>query len=278
MSLEDSSDETVARPVMGNLALDHERMEQVRSDWFHAMDGGWFQDWVDSHFSDDLHFVVAGMMNDPTEDRAAYGKMSLLLHYNNMIHDVYKDPNAVVEWTNLGVRYLSPETYTVDWEIVVERPGEPLLVSNRRFTMSVRDGKIYALIMSARCPSDDMSADLLDTRGCVPESDPPVPVPPCRHNSWDSMRAKHTFTMLRCRVCGVAWKLPARQSHLFRCTELITDSCPHEPTACRRIHIHHKKRRLHEIRQYAASGKAAGKFQEQEASENSEEVIPALPG
>ncbi|KAJ9467912.1 hypothetical protein DIPPA_27180 [Diplonema papillatum] len=52
-----------------------------------------------------------------------------------------------------------------------------------------------------------------------------------------SAECKNSHSILRCRRCNACWKLHASQSHLFRCLEFLSNSCPHADEVCRRIHV-----------------------------------------
>ncbi|KAJ9467909.1 hypothetical protein DIPPA_27214 [Diplonema papillatum] len=239
--------------------------EEVLRNMLKAMQEGWYAEWVERYFSDDLHFVVAGKFADPSEDRACLGKMSFLQHYNNMIQVVW---SADTDWAMVGdVRVLSSETCTSDWRVRMWRDGQEVEML-RRFTTSLRDDGVYYVMVSGVDSSEDMSPGLLLSRSCVPDNGD-VPRPPCPHNSWDSIRAKKTITMMRCRVCFAPWNLPAHSSHLFRCAEFLTDSCPHAPTSCRRLHIHNKKRRRHELEGTPTC--------QRPAADNTPRTCPVLP-
>ncbi|KAJ9467911.1 hypothetical protein DIPPA_27210 [Diplonema papillatum] len=222
-------------------------IEHVLGEMFQSMDGGWFQEWVDKFFADDLLFVVAGKLLDRSEDRSCHSKQGLVEYWNNVINGYYKDPSAGVEWDVLHeVQLISPETFTIDFGVKIKRDGSPVEHSHRRFTVSIRFGLAYSCMISPRSSDFDLDRDIMTLRSCVPTTPIMAPEAPCQHNSWDSIRAKNSFTMLRCRECDIPWKLHASQSHLFRCFEFLTETCPHKNEHCRRIHIYSRKRRMHE--------------------------------
>ncbi|KAJ9461592.1 hypothetical protein DIPPA_19899 [Diplonema papillatum] len=262
------SDENAAR--IANL-------EDAQNEMFRAMDGGWFQDWADRYLTEDVHLVVAGKMNDPSEDRACCGKVGFLTWYNNVIEKLHFG-SATMEWKRLGdVQILSPETACFDWQIEFSRADDDRVVAfQRRYMLSTRDSLTYFLLTCAVRPEEDMNPLLLAVRSCMPPSST-VPIPPCTHNTWDSVRSKKKCTLLRCRACAIPWRLPSEQTHLFRCVEFVYDACPHPPASCRRMHVHLRKRRLHERKPYIAraspEGISADDNPQSEASKNAPSTV-----
>ncbi|KAJ9461594.1 hypothetical protein DIPPA_19913 [Diplonema papillatum] len=237
------------------------RFELMNEEMFRAMDTGLVQDWADKFLSDDIHFVIAGKLNDPSEDRACVGKVAFLTWYNNVIAAVHGG-SAIMEWKMLGsIQPLSSRTARYDWETLLIRGEETLRTTKQKQFTVTRDGLVSYMLTAAMTPEEDMNKELLSIRSCVPPSDC-VPIRPCSHNSWDSVRSKQNSTLLSCRTCATPWKLPSGQAHRFRCVDFVHDACPHPAASCRRLHIHLKKRRLHE-RKHIILLKATGEATEE---------------
>eukprot|EP01063_Lacrimia_lanifica_P031981 TRINITY_DN538_c2_g1_i1.p1 TRINITY_DN538_c2_g1~~TRINITY_DN538_c2_g1_i1.p1 ORF type:complete len:306 (+),score=126.34 TRINITY_DN538_c2_g1_i1:64-981(+) len=66
---------------------------------------------------------------------------------------------------------------------------------------------------------------------------------PCAHNSWDNVRTKKGFVYFRCRVCEKQWKTILAK--LNKCEAFAAGGCP-AGDACKRIHVHLKKKSLEE--------------------------------
>eukprot|EP00755_Sulcionema_specki_P021394 Sspe_Gene.74123::Locus_45575_Transcript_1_1_Confidence_1.000_Length_1274::g.74123::m.74123 len=78
-----------------------------------------------------------------------------------------------------------------------------------------------------------------------PSSSTPSPpsittVRPCSHNSWDNVRTKRGWAILRCRKCQGQWRI--RPADIVRCPNFKGNEldCPHCPEgdACDLLHIH----------------------------------------
>eukprot|EP00659_Diplonema_papillatum_P017956 gene17956-27634_t len=189
---------------------------------------GTFDAWTAQHVADTVLLVVAGKAGDPSEDRTTYGRDALLEWYTCCARTEAGTWDVTVEFVEL-----SPDTFRADCSV-----GD---VVCWRFFVSVRNRRIYFVMQCAADEADDMSEALIRVREHVPINKHAVAPPPCAHNSWDSVRARQALTMLRCRQCGAAWKIPANHSHALRCYEFLGGACPH--AECRRIHIHARKMR-----------------------------------
>ncbi|KAJ9467914.1 hypothetical protein DIPPA_27187 [Diplonema papillatum] len=220
-------------------------MGLVLAELFRSMDDGCFEEWVTACTSEDLQFVVAGKQDDPSEDRIGFGRRDFMTWYNSTLANVFHAKSRGIAWDiNQEVKPLSGETWQVDWQMKIERE-DGVTPRAYRFIVSVRDLAVYHLLICMKDRSADMDENLLKMREFVPPQDK-IPVPPCLHNSWDSVRAKNSHTMLRCRDCEALWKMHASQNHMFRCHEFIAGLCPLPPASCRRIHVHPRKHRAAE--------------------------------
>ncbi|KAJ9467913.1 hypothetical protein DIPPA_27194 [Diplonema papillatum] len=224
-----------------------QRIDGMVGEMLRSIDGGWFQDWVETYLSENLHFVIAKRLNDPSHDKVGFGRTALVEWYNKSLVLVF---NALGNSLGLEIKQeinlLSAESFSVDWTMNLEREQNSIIGRRRRFTAAERDGKPYFLRISSVPPFEEGDRDLEILQVCVPEPTVDIPVPACPHNSWDSVRCKNSHSILRCRRCNACWKLHASQSHQFRCLEFLSDSCPHADEVCRRIHVYPRKRRLHE--------------------------------
>ncbi|KAJ9462992.1 hypothetical protein DIPPA_22530 [Diplonema papillatum] len=238
VQLPDESDEQLMRDA-----------ENVFTEMYECMESGDLVDWAHRHLSDRVQWVISGKIGDPSEDGASVGIEAFLRWYNTML-EVFNPGSQSPSWDiRQEVHMLSRETFQILWDQTLSCPPA-IRTRYRQFFMSLRNGKVHYLNMAPQYPELDMEESIIRLRSCLPASDVDVPQPPCGHNSWDSMRAKHTFTVLKCRVCGETWRLHASASHAFRCTDFLAGHCPvQELGFCRRIHIHPRKRRAHEYNQ-----------------------------
>eukprot|EP00755_Sulcionema_specki_P029333 Sspe_Gene.91943::Locus_63612_Transcript_2_2_Confidence_0.500_Length_1404::g.91943::m.91943 len=74
---------------------------------------------------------------------------------------------------------------------------------------------------------------------------------PCLHNSWDNVRIKRGWIILRCRICQAQWR--QRPSSESRCHDFNTDEgCP-QGHKCKLLHVHLFKQTLAERQAVAAA-------------------------
>eukprot|EP01065_Artemidia_motanka_P002464 TRINITY_DN11179_c3_g1_i1.p1 TRINITY_DN11179_c3_g1~~TRINITY_DN11179_c3_g1_i1.p1 ORF type:complete len:475 (+),score=114.78 TRINITY_DN11179_c3_g1_i1:117-1427(+) len=80
---------------------------------------------------------------------------------------------------------------------------------------------------------------------------------PCTHNSWDNLRVKRGWVVLRCRVCCAQWR--RRPQDISRCPLFgrpHSQGCPKGP-ACEKMHINFTRKAREEVlrkRQQQADG------------------------
>eukprot|EP01062_Namystynia_karyoxenos_P054580 TRINITY_DN45017_c0_g1_i1.p1 TRINITY_DN45017_c0_g1~~TRINITY_DN45017_c0_g1_i1.p1 ORF type:complete len:787 (+),score=48.08 TRINITY_DN45017_c0_g1_i1:86-2446(+) len=63
---------------------------------------------------------------------------------------------------------------------------------------------------------------------------------PCTHNSWDSLRAKPTYRVLRCRDCTQQWRCEHDTLAARRCAAFDEGQCT-LGSACPALHVHKRK-------------------------------------
>eukprot|EP01061_Rhynchopus_euleeides_P015235 TRINITY_DN26079_c4_g1_i2.p1 TRINITY_DN26079_c4_g1~~TRINITY_DN26079_c4_g1_i2.p1 ORF type:complete len:596 (+),score=176.69 TRINITY_DN26079_c4_g1_i2:296-2083(+) len=61
---------------------------------------------------------------------------------------------------------------------------------------------------------------------------------PCVHNSWDNVRIKRGWLVLRCRLCHGQWR--QRPTEIKRCAAFAEGQCDLD-MACSELHVHHIK-------------------------------------
>ncbi|KAJ9467924.1 hypothetical protein DIPPA_27188 [Diplonema papillatum] len=202
-----------------------------------ASNDGSYGQWVQHHVADDVHIVVAGKADDPSEDRAGLGKEAMVQFYNGTL-DLPQD----VTWvTQNAMHMLSRNTYRVDCSGKAACGEMPDKRGTTYYVM--HKGVIRHIFKCSTFPEDDMCPILLRYRSIVPAHDPPLPTPPCTHNSWDSARIKDHVSDLRCRVCQAPWRIPVQIAQSLKCYEHLDAVCP-MGSMCRRIHVHARKLRL----------------------------------
>ncbi|KAJ9451235.1 hypothetical protein DIPPA_27143 [Diplonema papillatum] len=217
--------------------------ENVFTEMFQHMDSGDMVRWAKKHLSEKLHFIIAGKIADPSEDRVVIGRQAFLEWYNAMLE--LRQVSSTVWDITQDVHMLSKETFLIYWKQTISCGETPQRTREKQYIMSRRDGRVHHLCMAPRFAEEEMGDSILLLRSCLPPSDAEVPNPPCRHNSWDSMRAKNSVTVLKCRECLATWRLRADLSHRFRCNDFLDGHCPVQP-GCRRIHVHARKKRAYE--------------------------------
>eukprot|EP01059_Diplonema_ambulator_P036868 TRINITY_DN9453_c0_g1_i1.p1 TRINITY_DN9453_c0_g1~~TRINITY_DN9453_c0_g1_i1.p1 ORF type:complete len:320 (+),score=63.56 TRINITY_DN9453_c0_g1_i1:525-1484(+) len=223
---------------------------------FKAMHEGWFSQWVECYFTDDCLLTVSGKLDDPSEDRSCVGKQNLVLYYNNVLEKVWGGSCATVNWTVDDIQVKGPKVETLFTMNIVRETGVAS-TKRRMFTLGLNDEQSHlsTLRVSAAVAEDDMDEELVCCRCCVP---PAVPTPqeveeskallpflfdPCHHNTWDSIRVKRKWCLLRCRTCRKQWRLIA--SSISRCIPFITSGCTLGPK-CPKLHIFLRKQRSNE--------------------------------
>ncbi|KAJ9472716.1 hypothetical protein DIPPA_12524 [Diplonema papillatum] len=81
--------------------------------------------------------------------------------------------------------------------------------------------------------------------------------PPCGHNSWDNVRIKRHWAILRCRTCEAQWR--RRPAEIKRCPEFgreLGSSCP-RGSACPWVHVHYARARREKVLQQRRHPKAS---------------------
>ncbi|KAJ9442575.1 hypothetical protein DIPPA_34803 [Diplonema papillatum] len=214
--------------------------EDINNSMTSAMDDGSLAEWAAQHVAEDVQFVLAPDLDDPSEDSVVYGRDLWMQHYNDTIITRYPKGS----WTIQQQMYLLSETaFNIDLTLVIETDDGPHTDSLRIIQTMNSENQISLFVKCPLTSDQIMGPALLWERGMMPRCPPAYDElrRPCRHNSWDSIRGKQTLTVLRCRVCDVLWKIPAALSHAHRCCDFRTDSCPFTGGTCRRIHIHARK-------------------------------------
>ncbi|KAJ9451234.1 hypothetical protein DIPPA_27153 [Diplonema papillatum] len=248
---DDTAETTAATPPsLEDAVTDDDRLRAVEAmifDMFIYMDNGELMHWAEKCLSEQVHFVISGLISDPAEDGVGIGRQCFLQWYNNMLTTAGKMPPM---WDiKQDVHMLSKETFQIFWYHIVDAGTDREYEKRTQYILSMRMGKIYYMRISAWAPDNNMNAPLLALRSYLPPTETAAPAPPCTHNSWESMRAKHSHTVLKCRGCGATWRMHASISHLYRCYEFLAARCPAEPGGCKRIHVHPRKRRAHEYKE-----------------------------
>eukprot|EP01062_Namystynia_karyoxenos_P024530 TRINITY_DN19577_c1_g1_i1.p1 TRINITY_DN19577_c1_g1~~TRINITY_DN19577_c1_g1_i1.p1 ORF type:complete len:829 (+),score=198.61 TRINITY_DN19577_c1_g1_i1:106-2487(+) len=229
--------------------------------WQQAMDDGTVAEWVDDYCSDDItlwdYFRPHG-----EEKPVAVGKEMACAYYNKMLQGVWGEGCFVTWRPHSFDRVSGPGGGVVgDYDITVVSPRHGTFTSRQLYMYRINSAHlIYEVIIqrpaaeripqpppvSTRAPSAPQgeSLDLWDDGdACGGQGAAHRPAPPCRHNSWDNVRIKRGWLILRCRVCHEQWRI--RPQDAERCA----DFAPREgvPVGCARgascpqLHIHYVK-------------------------------------
>eukprot|EP00756_Hemistasia_phaeocysticola_P011131 Hpha_TRINITY_DN15090_c5_g3::TRINITY_DN15090_c5_g3_i3::g.123401::m.123401 len=67
---------------------------------------------------------------------------------------------------------------------------------------------------------------------------------PCGHNSWDNVRIRRGWVVLRCRECDAKWRQRPHSNE--RCPDFPTPQGCARGDACPQLHVHHTKRTAEE--------------------------------
>eukprot|EP00756_Hemistasia_phaeocysticola_P002597 Hpha_TRINITY_DN11768_c0_g1::TRINITY_DN11768_c0_g1_i2::g.31670::m.31670 len=78
---------------------------------------------------------------------------------------------------------------------------------------------------------------------------------PCEHNSWDNVRIRRGWVVLRCRICDAKWRQRPRCTE--RCYDFLSpEGCPRGEN-CKQLHVHHTKRTAEERARDSAAAPSA---------------------
>eukprot|EP01064_Diplonema_japonicum_P028171 TRINITY_DN4263_c5_g1_i1.p1 TRINITY_DN4263_c5_g1~~TRINITY_DN4263_c5_g1_i1.p1 ORF type:complete len:280 (+),score=29.20 TRINITY_DN4263_c5_g1_i1:23-841(+) len=221
---------------------------------FTAIHEGWFAQWAECWFAEDCVLTVSGKLHDPSEDRSCVGKDNLVKYYNNVLEKVWGGTAATVNCTVVSIQIDGFKVEAILKMNIIRESGI-VTTKNRLHTLVINGSHMQTLRVSSITPSDDMDEELICCRCCVP---PAVPTPneieeskqlmpylfdPCKHNTWDSIRVKRKWCLLRCRSCRKQWRLLAVD--INRCVPFITSGCD-LGTKCDKLHIFLRKQRQSE--------------------------------
>ena len=174
----------------------------------------------------------------------AEGLADVVIVYNNVLQHVWGiDSNInfkVEDCTMLCPWYVRMEFLM---NITKKDQSEPIVLK-RRWELGLRGDKICSIFI---CPPDRKiqgvkSVEVVQNTEPAPihpvlTLSPPKPVGgyPCYHNSWDSVRIKKGFSILRCRFCLSQWK--TKTCDMIKCKNF--PNCIDYD--CEMLHIHNKK-------------------------------------
>eukprot|EP01060_Flectonema_neradi_P031122 TRINITY_DN4646_c0_g1_i1.p1 TRINITY_DN4646_c0_g1~~TRINITY_DN4646_c0_g1_i1.p1 ORF type:complete len:302 (+),score=39.25 TRINITY_DN4646_c0_g1_i1:78-908(+) len=246
-----------------------EFLKETLSVFFKAMHEGWITQWTDDHLTQSFRMTVCGKFDDPTEDRTCVGREAMQLYYNNVIEQVW-GANSTISWVPLTMDIVSEPgatpiciKYIVDQRQICNTTGTETACYRLHYTTLVRDEesgdlKISGTVIKPSSKEQDMEPELVNCRNCIPSGyeEVPLPVPtlakPCNHNSWDSVRVKRKWSLLRCRICTSQWRL--RASDVDRCMPFTKDVC--SDPKCDKLHIFLRKQRKADREREAAAESA----------------------
>eukprot|EP00756_Hemistasia_phaeocysticola_P007046 Hpha_TRINITY_DN14104_c0_g1::TRINITY_DN14104_c0_g1_i1::g.10566::m.10566 len=286
----------------GRFSDDVEFIRRGWGSWQRAMENGTVGEWVNEACTEDIrlwdHYRTC-------ERPVAVGKSQSCSYYNKLLQSVWGE-GCSVTWKPDSFEPTRDGRGVVGiYDITVVSPGTGRSTSRQKYTYRLTPERlIYEVIISPvsgavethspppQATSDDAS---------VADGEQP-PTPPCKHNSWDNVRIKRGWLILRCRVCQLQWRLRplnAKRCPGFAPREGIPPGCP-KGVNCELLHIHyvkHTKEQRHEVRRQleergvvneeeekapavvsAVSTIALRKAAEQEAQEDGTSEEPASRG
>eukprot|EP01064_Diplonema_japonicum_P036600 TRINITY_DN829_c0_g3_i1.p1 TRINITY_DN829_c0_g3~~TRINITY_DN829_c0_g3_i1.p1 ORF type:complete len:305 (+),score=41.36 TRINITY_DN829_c0_g3_i1:43-915(+) len=165
------------------------------------------------------------------------GKEGWIRHYNNVLALSWGGEGTRAEFSIIAHRVDLQEnssTLTVDLTLLLN-DGRTLPPRRREITWAYNEtGKLRLYFV---CPADSMH---VPTRPASYER-------PCHHNSWDSVRVKRNWCLLRCRYCQSQWRLAP--GSFSRCTKYTSKDGCSLASNCPNIHLNVKKLTAMERRQ-----------------------------
>eukprot|EP01064_Diplonema_japonicum_P036601 TRINITY_DN829_c0_g4_i2.p1 TRINITY_DN829_c0_g4~~TRINITY_DN829_c0_g4_i2.p1 ORF type:complete len:301 (+),score=50.51 TRINITY_DN829_c0_g4_i2:62-964(+) len=157
------------------------------------------------------------------------GKEGWLQHYNNVLAVSWGGEGVTTEFALLR-HDANPEensnTMLLELKLLLN-DGTTLPPRRREVTWAYNEtGKLRLYFV---CPADSVN---------VPTS-PASYERPCHHNSWDSVRVKRNWCLLRCRYCQSQWRLAP--GSFSKCTKYTSKAGCSLASNCPNIHLNVKK-------------------------------------
>eukprot|EP01060_Flectonema_neradi_P016634 TRINITY_DN23269_c0_g1_i1.p1 TRINITY_DN23269_c0_g1~~TRINITY_DN23269_c0_g1_i1.p1 ORF type:complete len:502 (+),score=70.29 TRINITY_DN23269_c0_g1_i1:50-1507(+) len=233
--------------------------------WQRAMAGGWVGEWLTAFCTDDVVFQDRYL---PGKEITVVGVSNLVDHYNMLLDKWGVGSNMC--WKARSFTEMSPTTVTTEYDITLKDsrgkvrnfrqvylykidgrrlaevqilPRDTIVKINNSSSASI--GSNSSIGYSSSSAPSVKSGDEEPTSSNQPSPSQPnsgervVQLErPCNHNSWDNVRIKRGWLVLRCRLCHSQWR--QRPTEITRCSAFSEGNCPND-TRCPNLHIHHIK-------------------------------------
>eukprot|EP01060_Flectonema_neradi_P005363 TRINITY_DN13562_c0_g1_i1.p1 TRINITY_DN13562_c0_g1~~TRINITY_DN13562_c0_g1_i1.p1 ORF type:complete len:635 (+),score=89.66 TRINITY_DN13562_c0_g1_i1:40-1944(+) len=244
---------------------DDEDVEFVKRSWSlfqQAMDEGWVTDWVSKYTHPDI------IIYDAVARAKAQGHAEVCCHYNRVLEAVWGNGQSALTWIPHSFSSMGPGSGIVTAEYNIEivpkiegHHGQQLWmyrVSNEKL-MELR---VYPIshFSPTTFRSVSATAQVKNDKSQSNNNNQPVGVAltkPCSHNSWDNVRVKRGWAILRCRICHLQWRL--RPTAIPHCDSFArgTGCCP-MGVECTQLHVHRTREQTEAKKQNEVASRTSG--------------------
>eukprot|EP01064_Diplonema_japonicum_P022503 TRINITY_DN323_c0_g1_i1.p1 TRINITY_DN323_c0_g1~~TRINITY_DN323_c0_g1_i1.p1 ORF type:complete len:251 (+),score=51.84 TRINITY_DN323_c0_g1_i1:23-754(+) len=206
--------------------------------WQNAMEEGTVAEWVCKYLSPDI--VVCDYVSR-SGLKVARGHDGVCMYYNKVLERSWGG-DCKLTWGLEGATAVGPDQVKVIFNLsLVPMPLGHVARQVWHFRLDAVN-RVSEIVVApvvvdlpVHCPSSrrGSASTTVSTSGSSGAS-----ASPCHHNSWENVRIKRGWAVLRCRECSTQWRL--RPSEIDRCPEFgkeIGRRCSHGD-ACSRLHIH----------------------------------------
>eukprot|EP01059_Diplonema_ambulator_P035333 TRINITY_DN8272_c0_g1_i2.p1 TRINITY_DN8272_c0_g1~~TRINITY_DN8272_c0_g1_i2.p1 ORF type:complete len:442 (+),score=51.45 TRINITY_DN8272_c0_g1_i2:90-1328(+) len=200
--------------------------------WTRAMANGWIGEWILAFCTKDVvfrdhHNWGKGKVKD------LCGIPEVVSYYNKMLHVVWGIGSSV-QWKARSFTETTPSSVVAEFDITVRTMKDVVKHSRQKYEYKLDGRRICEVVILPEKPQP------------TPGSPKAAPAPdrvvllvrPCGHNSWDNVRIKRGWLVLRCRLCHGQWR--QRPVEIKRCAEFSENKCD-KGVNCPALHIHHIK-------------------------------------
>ena len=233
--------------------------------WQRAMAGGWVGEWLMAFCTDNVQFYDRYSAGHET---SISGVSNLVDYYNKLLEKWGVGSNVC--WKARSFTELSPTTVSTEYDITL-KDSKGKVRNYRHVYLYKIDGRRLAEVQilprdttkvsnsssaslgssssvgysSSNAPSTKSGDEENSTQAAPPANvnnsngERVVQLErPCGHNSWDNVRIKRGWLVLRCRLCHSQWR--QRPTEITRCNAFSEGNCPNS-TQCPNLHVHHIK-------------------------------------
>eukprot|EP01064_Diplonema_japonicum_P021744 TRINITY_DN3130_c3_g1_i2.p1 TRINITY_DN3130_c3_g1~~TRINITY_DN3130_c3_g1_i2.p1 ORF type:complete len:248 (+),score=39.35 TRINITY_DN3130_c3_g1_i2:44-745(+) len=206
--------------------------------WQTAMEEGTVAEWVQTYLAQTV--VVKDTVKG--KDITLRGHDQVCRYYNSVMSSW--GWNCTVMWGLDGAVQVGEGKMEIIFDIGVAPCPQKHVVKQIWTVTLQKNGFLIESIEASAAPLT-YSVSPCSTRSVTPVSTPEcsssestIPVPPCAHNTWENLRVKRGYAILRCRECSSQWRV--RPTDITRCREFgkeIGRTCS-RGAACTYVHIH----------------------------------------